>query len=81
MSYYKNSTNSIYKYLHKPFYKLEKKFRLENGKFIYNPEIAYKTYGKLNKKKIKCYFSLSCLNWRSVCYRIKSCNEEKRLVV
>ncbi len=51
MSYYKNSTNSIYKYLHKPFYKLEKKFRLENGKFIYNPEIAYKTYGKLNKKK------------------------------
>jgi len=30
---------------------LKKKFKLESGRFIINPSIAYKTYGKLNKNK------------------------------
>ena len=43
--------NSIYKFSHEPCLKLKKKFRLESGKSIEKPSIAYKTYGNLNKTR------------------------------
>ena len=43
--------NSIYNFSHTPSFKLNKKFKLENGKKINCPTVAYKTYGKLNKTK------------------------------
>ena len=53
---YKNSTNSIYKFSHKPLLKLNKRFKLESGKYINKPAIAYKTYGKLNNNKSNAIF-------------------------
>ncbi len=43
--------NSINNFSHKPSLKLNRKFKLESGKAIDCPTIAYKTYGKLNSKK------------------------------
>ncbi len=51
MLYHKKKFNNIYNFIHKPTLSLKKKFRLESGDFITEPSIAYKTYGKLNKKK------------------------------
>ena len=48
---YKNNMNSIYNFTHTPNIKIPTRFKLENGKEVDNPQIAYKTYGKLNKDK------------------------------
>ena len=47
----KIQSKNIYNFKHTPNFILNKKFKLENGKFLNSPNIAYKTYGKLNKKK------------------------------
>ena len=47
----KRNINNIYNFSHTPKISLDSIFNLENGKKIINPEIAYKTYGKLNSKK------------------------------
>ncbi len=46
-----SNKKNIYSFSHTPKIKLNTKFKLENGKNIINPEIAYRTYGKLNKNK------------------------------
>ena len=51
MLYHKKKLKSIYNFIHKPNLSLKKKFKLKSGESILNPSIAYKTYGKLNKKK------------------------------
>mgnify|MGYP001207204013 CR=1 FL=1 len=51
MLYHKKKINNIYNFIHKPSFSLKKKIKLESGNYIINPKIAYKTYGKLNKKK------------------------------
>ncbi len=51
MLYHKKKLKSIYNFIHKPHLSLKKKFKLESGKILHNPSIAYKTYGKLNKDK------------------------------
>ncbi len=43
--------NNIYNFSHTPKITLQNNFQLENGKSISKPEIAYKTYGKLDKLK------------------------------
>ncbi|MDC3024163.1 homoserine O-acetyltransferase [Alphaproteobacteria bacterium] len=48
---YHKKKNNIYNFIHKPSLSLKKKFVLQSGAVINNPTIAYKTYGKLNKKK------------------------------
>ena len=48
---YKKKYHNIYNFIHKPNLTLKKKFRLKSGESITNPVVAYKTYGKLNKKK------------------------------
>ncbi len=47
----KIQSKNIYNFKHTPNFILNKKFKLENGKFLNSLNIAYKTYGKLNKKK------------------------------
>ncbi len=51
MLHHKKNHNNLYNFIHKPTFILKKKFKLNSGEFIINPKIAYKTYGKLNKKK------------------------------
>ncbi len=46
-----SNKKNIYSFSHSPQIKFNTKFKLENGKNIINPEIAYRTYGKLNKNK------------------------------
>ena len=48
-----NKTNSknIYNFEHTPNITLDKNFKLQNGKFLIRPKIAYQTYGKLNRQK------------------------------
>ena len=48
---YHKKINNIYNFIHKPSFSLKKKIKLESGNYIINPKVAYKTYGKLNKKK------------------------------
>ncbi len=47
----KSFNKNIYNFKHTPNFILKKKFKLENGKFLLNPNIAYKTFGNLNKNK------------------------------
>ena len=42
-------------------------FTLSSGKSIFPLEIAYETFGKLNKEENECYFNLSCFDWRTIC--------------
>ena len=51
MLYHKKKLKSIYNFVHKPTFTLNKKFNLDSGDYILNPSIAFKTYGRLNKKK------------------------------
>jgi len=52
VSYKKKSNGSnIYQFKHTPFFTVDKKFKLQSGKSLLNPRVAYKTYGKLNKEK------------------------------
>ena len=53
MLYHKKKFNNIYNFIHKPSLSLKRKFELESGSYINNPTIAYKTFGKLNKKYLK----------------------------
>ena len=52
VSYKKKSNSSnIYQFKHTPCFTVDKKFKLQSGKSLLNPSVAYKTYGKLNKEK------------------------------
>ncbi len=47
----KSNSNNIYNFKHTPNLTINTNLKLESGKFIKNPSIAYKAYGKLNKNK------------------------------
>ena len=47
----KTNGNNIYQFKHTPCFTVNKSFKLQNGKSILKPIVAYQTYGKLNKEK------------------------------
>ena len=46
-----SNVNNIYQFTHTPCHVVDKNFKLQSGELLFNPRVAYKTYGKLNKKK------------------------------